>query len=228
MSIAEHYPKALQIRELEQTITNELNLNGFILSRTVWGTSICSDEVNNSLNIFSRLFVGPGPFRFGGISGLPFTGKTGVMAFASHIPEKGGAFILYGPHVGVSSDGVIGEINRQRQNNNSTCCGSLIAGLSTIENTPSVEANPTSDYQQSRVAKMLQAEKSHILAADNQVKEVTERAYHHIHEELKDLIYDCKDALKGTKIYLMGGIVINTDWDKEDWFDIKNKELLEF
>lgn len=227
MSITEHYPNAVQIRELEQTITSELNLNGFILSRTIWGTSICSDEVNNSFNIFSRLFVGPGPFRFGGISGLPFTGKTGVMAFASHIPEKGGAFILYGPHVGISGNGVVGEINRQRQNNNSTCCGSLIAGLSAIENNP-VTTVDSSDYQQAKVLKMLQGEKSHILAADNQIKETTERAYHHIHEELKDLIHDCKDALKGTKIYLMGGIVINTDWNEEDWFDIKNQEVIDF
>lgn len=228
MSLREHYPKAVGIKELEQTIISELDNSGLSLSKTIWGTSICSDEVNNSFNAFSKLFVGPGPFRFGGISGLPFTGKTGVMAFASHIPEDGYAFILYGPHVGVSEKSVIGEIHRQGQDINSTCCGSLIAGLAAIENSPSVGAESSSDYQQYRVVKMLQSERSSILSADIKIKEVTERAYSQIHEELKSLLNDCKEALVDKKIYIMGGIVINTDWDKEDYFEIRNQEVIEF
>jgi hypothetical protein len=228
MSLKEHYPQAIGIKELEQTITSELNNDGLSLSKTIWGTSICSDEVNNTFNALNKLFIGPGAFRFGGISGLPFTGQTGVIAFASHIPEDGHAFILYGPHVGVSEKGVIGEIHRQGQNNNSTCCGSLIAGLAAIENSPSVGTESSSDYQQYRVVKMLQSERSSILTADNKIKEVTEKAYSHIHEELKSLLNDCKEALVGTKIYLMGGMVINTDWDKEDYFEIRNQEVIEF
>ena len=227
MSVKAQYPKAIEIRALEQKITSELNLNGFILSRTIWGTSICSDEVNNSFNIFSRLFVGPGPFRFGGISGLPFTGKTGVMAFASHIPDKGGAFILYGPHIGVSKEGIAGEILRQRQDSNSTCCGSLIAGLSAIQNPSTIGEGTASDYQQAQVVKMLNAERDQILSADDQIKEVTEKAYEKIHNDLKELIHDCKDALVGKKLYLMGGIVINTNWDEEDYFEIRNSEVIE-
>ncbi|MEO9885463.1 MAG: hypothetical protein ABJR05_07650 [Balneola sp.] len=228
MSVEKQYPKALELRALEQKITSELNLHGFILSRTIWGTSICSDEVNNSFNIFSRLFAGPGPFRFGGISGLPFTGKTGVLAFASHIPEKGGAFILYGPHIGVSKEGKTGEILRQRQDSNSTCCGSLIAGLSAIQNPATIGEETSSDYQQAQVVKMLNAKRNDILSADDQIKEVTEKAYLSIHKDLKDLIDDCRDAMEGKKLYLLGGIVINTDWDKEDYFDIRNSEVIDF
>ncbi|MEP1140597.1 MAG: hypothetical protein ABJH44_10260, partial [Balneola sp.] len=205
MSVEKQYPKALELRALEQKITSELNLHGFILSRTIWGTSICSDEVNNSFNIFSRLFAGPGPFRFGGISGLPFTGKTGVLAFASHIPEKGGAFILYGPHIGVSKEGKTGEILRQRQDSNSTCCGSLIAGLSAIQNPATIGEETSSDYQQAQVVKMLNAKRNDILSADDQIKEVTEKAYLSIHKDLKDLIDDCRDAMEGKKLYLLGG-----------------------
>lgn len=228
MSVEKQYPKALELRALEQKITSELNLHGFILSRTIWGTSICSDEVNNSFNIFSRLFAGPGPFKFGGISGLPFTGKTGVLAFASHIPEKGGAFILYGPHIGVSKEGKTGEILRQRQDSNSTCCGSLIAGLSAIQNPATIGEETSSDYQQAQVVKMLNAKRNDILSADDQIKEVTEKAYLSIHKDLKDLIDDCRDAMEGKKLYLLGGIVINTDWDKEDYFDIRNSEVIDF
>lgn len=227
MSVKNHYPKAIEIKELEQQITDELNLHGFNLSGTIWGTSICSDEVNNSFNILSNLFAGPGPFRFGGISGYPFTGKTGVMAFASHIPDNGGAFILYGPHIGISKEGTPGEMLRKSQSADSSCCGSLIAGLSAIQNPSTIGEETTSDYQQAQVVKMLNAKRDEILSADNQVKEVTEKAYDKIHSDLKELIHDCKDALAGKKLYLMGGIVINTNWDEEDYFDIRNSEMIE-
>jgi len=227
MAVDKQYPKALELKTLEQKITSELSQHGFNLSRTIWGTSICSDEVNNSLNIFGRMFVGPGPFRFGGISGLPFTGKTGVMAFASHIPENGGAFILYGPHIGVSKEGKTGELLRQKQDSNSTCCGSLIAGLSAIQDPSTIGKESSSDYQQAQVVKMLNAERDQILSADDQIKEVTEKAYQKIHNDLKELIDECKDAFEGKKLFLMGGIIINTDWDKEDYFDIRNSEVLD-
>lgn len=226
--IKNDYPNALEIRSLEQKITSELNLNGFILSRTIWGTSICSDEINNSFNILSRQFVGPGPFRFGGISGLPFTGKTGVTAFASHIPMNGNAFILYGPHIGVSKKGDIGKILRQRQDSNSTCCGSLIAGLNAISSSEGFETDPVHDHQQHVVVNMLSPKKEEILAATNTIKQTTEVAYNHIKDEISRLIKNATNIPTGTKVYLMGGILINTDFDKEDWFDIRDTELVEF
>ena len=225
--ITQHYPDATPIRELEKKITSDLNMNGFILSRTIWGTSICSDEVNNSFNLFGKMFVGPGPFRFGGISGIPFTGKTGFLAFASHIPDKGNAFILYGPHIGISKSGEIGEIHRQKQQINSTCCGSLISGLGTISS-DAIVTDPEHDRQQHVVVKMLEAQKAEILSADNSIKKATDVAYTHINQEVKWLLSHATNIPKGTKIYLMGGILINTDWDKEDWFEVRDTELIEF
>lgn len=226
--IKSNYPNALEIRSLEQKITSELNLNGFILSRTIWGTSICSDEINNSFNILSRQFVGPGPFHFGGISGIPFTGKTGVAAFASHIPTNGNAFILYGPHIGISKQGTVGEILRQRQNSDSTCCGSIIAGLNSISSGEGFETDPIHDYQQHTVVNMLSKKKKEILAGNNTTMQSTEVAYEYIRDEIKSLVKGATNIPSGTKVFLMGGIVINTDFDKEDWFDIRDTELVEF
>lgn len=226
--IKKHYPNAQSISDLEHTITEALEQNDFTLSRTIWGTSICSDEVNNTFNALSTLFAGPGPFRFGGISGMPFTGRTGMMAFDSHIPDNGNAFILYGPHIGISQDGVIGEINRQAQKSNTTCCGSLIAGLGQLQNNAvPFEIDPI-DQQQFRVSKVLNQKKDQILAAENAIKEVTEIAYAQIKEDVFKIVDSTREALKGRKIYLMGGIVINTDWDKEDWFEVRDSELIEF
>ncbi len=227
-TIKQHYPNAISIRELEQKITSELNLHGFILSRTIWGTSICADEVNNSFNLFSKLFAGPGPFRFGGISGYPFTGKTGIAAFASHIPDKGGAFILYGPHIGISKDGKLGVMHRQRQKMSSANCGSLVAGLNAIKEQTSFSSYSDSDYQQERVVNTLGRFKDEILAAEHPLKTSTEKMYDSIHQDFNEMLENSSKILSGYKVYLMGGILINTDWDKEDYFDIRGKKVLDF
>lgn len=224
--ITNHFSDAQPLTALEKTILDELKSNQIEPSNTIWGTSICSDEVNNTFNRFSKIFAGPGPFHFGGISGLPFTGKTGFRAFASHIPKNGSAFILYGPHIGISKNGIAGEILREGQPENSTCCGSLIAGLGSVKE-GAVSQNPVQDdYQQNQVAKMLIEKHQEINQSDQPIKSVTEIAYRQIDRELKDIIASCDDAYSGIKILLIGGIVINTDWDQEDFFEVRDITVL--
>ena len=226
--IKPHYPDAITLTDLEKIILSDLDKNDFTLSKTVWGTSICSDEVNNSFNIFSKHFVGPGPFRFGGISGLPFTGKTGIFAFASHIPKNGGAFILYGPHIGISDQGVLGELLRQRQSDNTTCCGSLVSGLKVISSDEDIKTDPVHDLQQHVVVRMLESNKEDILNVPDTIKKATDVTYNNIKKEILWLVKNSTNIPSRAKIYLMGGILINTDFDKEDWFDVRDTELIQF
>lgn len=226
MSVTDHYPNAVTLSSLEKKILSELNSHSMDPSETIWGTSICSDEVNNTFNAFSHNFVGPGPFRFGGISGLPFTGKTGFRAFASHIPDNGGACILYGPHIGVSGDGKAGEIMREGHQNHSTCCGSLIAGLESVKLGSVPQTPARDDYQQSQVSQMLIEKHTEITQSSEPIKTVTEIAYRQIDREMKDILSACDDAIKHAKVLLIGGIVINTDWDQEDLFEIRDISLI--
>lgn len=64
----------------------------------------------------------------GGLSGFPF------CAFASHIPEKGTALIVFGPHIGVDENGIIGQVNRRGHSYSSSCCGSAINSDETLYN----------------------------------------------------------------------------------------------
>lgn len=48
----------------------------------------------------------------GGLGGIPFIGEVGYGAFSAHVPVGGNLFILFAPHVGVSSEGVIGNYSR--------------------------------------------------------------------------------------------------------------------
>jgi len=48
-------------------------------------------------------------FPMGGLGGIPFVGKAGFNAFASHVPQDGGnILIVYGPHVAINASGEIG------------------------------------------------------------------------------------------------------------------------
>ena len=65
-------------------------------------------------------------FHFGGLAGIPFTGKTGFKAFAGHMPENGHMFIVVAPHIGVTPDGELGKYQRCNQSAPTTACGACV------------------------------------------------------------------------------------------------------
>lgn len=224
--VTAHFPKAQTFSSLLGTVLELLGEHQLKAAQCVWGTSICSDEVTNILKDFNPHFVGPGPFRFGGISGLPFTGRTGFRAFASHIPENGGAFILFGPHIGISGEGKIGEIQREGQSKPTTCCGSLIVGLNAVQKGMVPLVPRRDDYQQGQVSNILALKQNQINTSQEPVKTVTEIMYRQIQRELTDIIADNIEMLGNAKVLLVGGIVINTDWTEDDYFEIRDVMVL--
>jgi hypothetical protein len=79
--------------------------------------SSCPDEINhnNPLEDITSIFQSRWGeiFPLGGLAGLPFTGKTGWTAFASHCPKDGHIILLFAPHVGVDSSGIVGSVRRE-------------------------------------------------------------------------------------------------------------------
>lgn len=216
------YPKAESLSATEKTLLDELKKQDINPANCIWGTSICSDEVNNSFLQLGKHFKAPGPFFFGGISGLPFTGKTGFAAFASHIPDNGGAVILFGPHIGISGDGSIGSVQREGQEHTSSCCGSLVAGLNKVQSGHVPATIDHSDYQQGQVNKMLIEKHSEISEEEQPIIKATDIAYQQIKRELTDIISGMKDKIAGKKLLLIGGIIINTSWQTEDYFELRD------
>ena len=227
-TIPKHYPSAIRITDLETQIITDLVEKKLDLKSTIWATSFCSDEVNNLFSPFYDLFAGPGPFMLGGISGLPFSGITGMNAFLSHAPSHGAVLVLYGPHIGVSEDGKIGQVNRQNQFASSTCCGSLVAALDSLQKDEHMPLNNPLDYQQARIIEHLHACRDDILNSEEPLKKATDVAYDAIHTKLNNILDALKPELDDIKLYLIGGIVINTDWTIEDFFEVRNIEYLEF
>lgn len=186
--------------------------------------SVCSDDVN-SIQYPARTKELLGPFKMGGLDRFPFTGLTGMGAFASHVPDNGAVFIYYGPHIGITKTGTIGEIHRFGQHKNSGCCGAAKGALAKLMNDQIVEGNVTDlDYQMNTLEQILLKQKERILSAKTPLFEATEVIYEAIDARICELVsktsYNCKYVI------LMGAVLINSDTDMGSYTSAKRFELI--
>lgn len=210
--IRQHYPTAIttidSVNRLIDFVEDKLDLEP---AQIMLADSICSDDVN-SIQYPARAHEFLGPFKMGGLDGYPFTGLTGMGAFASHVPDEGAVFVYYGPHIGISKNGTVGEIHRIGQHTHSGCCGAAKGALNKLMNN-SIEEGKVSelDYQMNTIEQILFKEKTRIITAAIPLKEATEVIYEAIDKRINELVaatkYNCKYVI------LMGAILINSDSD---------------
>lgn len=227
--IHQHYPNA---KTGEEITFNYLNLLAreykTNLKKMLFATSLCSDDVNVSTDFRKVLNR---PFSMGGLGGLPYSGLTGMVAFSHHIPDNGDAFIFYGPHIGITDDGELGRMRRVGQKKLTNSCGALMLALERFQQDSSghevyVPHLVEYDYQQVLLEQMLMPFKSKILEAENPKKEITELAYFKINKQINRLVRMTIKEFKCEKIFLLGGIIINTSEDYHDYVDIRNFEVI--
>jgi hypothetical protein len=194
-------------------------------SQIMSADSICSDDVN-SIQYPARASEFLGPFKMGGLDGFPFTGLTGMGAFASHVPDDGAVFIYYGPHIGISKSGIVGEIHRMGQHKNTGCCGAAKGALNKLINNQIIANNVTElDYQMNTIEQILLSQKSRILNANNNLQEATEVIYEAIDKRINELVektnYNCKFVI------LVGAILINSDSDMGSFTATKRFDVID-
>ncbi len=194
-------------------------------SQVMLADSICSDDVN-SIQYPARAHEFLGPFKMGGLNGYPFTGLTGMGAFASHVPNDGAVFIYYGPHVGITKTGVIGEIHRLGQTKTSGCCGAAKGALQKLLNNEIVEGNLSDmDYQMNTIEQIFFKEKERIVNAKTPLFEATEVMYEAIDLRINTLVektnYNCKYVI------LIGVVHINSDNDMGSFSSVKRFDVID-
>jgi hypothetical protein len=210
--VRRHYPEAMPTTEAVKRMFAVLRERyGLEPSRLMHADSICSDDVN-ALEYPPEAREMLGPFGMGGLNGFPFTGLTGMGAFAHHVPEDGAVFIYYAPHIGITKDGVTGEINRVGQSKPSACCGAAKAALGKLLKDEIQPGQLTDlDYQQNTIEQIFLRQKDRIARAADPLKEATEVMYEAVEERINLLAsktnYPCR------RLILMGGILINGDHD---------------
>ncbi|MFN8354091.1 MAG: hypothetical protein U0Y10_06595 [Spirosomataceae bacterium] len=224
--IRQWYPNAIttidSVNQLIDYIEDTLQLEP---SQVMLADSICSDDVN-SIQYPARAHEFLGPFKMVGLDGYPFTGLTGMGAFASHVPDDGAVFIYYGPHIGITKAGVIGEIHRLGQHKNSGCCGAAKGALAKLMNDQLVEGRITDiDYQMNTLEQLLLHQKDRILHAPTPLYEATEVIYEAIDARINELVakttYNCKYVL------LLGAVLINSDTDMGSFTATKRFDVID-
>lgn len=224
--IRQWYPNAIttidSVNRLIDFVEEHLDLEP---TQIMLADSICSDDVN-SIQYPARTQELLGPFKMGGLDGFPFTGLTGMGAFASHVPDDGAVFIYYGPHIGITKTGVIGEIHRFGQHKNSGCCGAAKGALAKLINNQIIEGNITDlDYQMNTIEQILFNQKDRILSAETPLFEATEVIFEAIDARICELVsktkYNCKYVI------LMGAVLINSDTDMGSFTSTKRFELID-
>merc|ERR1719188_2480617 len=110
-SLYTNFPGAIPDQAMHDRIVAMLAEHGFNPTNTLFGTSICPDEINNEPGDIADIMKNHwgAVFPLGGISGAPFVGKTGFGAFSSHVPAHGNVFMFFGPHTAVSESGEVGK-----------------------------------------------------------------------------------------------------------------------
>jgi Limiting CO2-inducible proteins B/C beta carbonyic anhydrases len=224
--IRSYYPNAIttidSVNMLIDFVEETLDLEP---AQLMLADSICSDDVN-SIQYPARAHEFLGPFKMGGLDGYPFTGLTGMGAFASHVPDEGAVFVYYGPHIGISKNGAIGEIHRFGQTKNTGCCGAAKGALNKLLNNEIVDGKVSElDYQMNTIEQILLKEKARIVAAKIPLQEATEVIYEAIDRRINELVaatkYNCKYVI------LMGAILINSDSDMGSFTTAKRFDVID-
>ena len=220
------FPNAMDAKDTSIHYLGQMQIEHKInISKVLMATSVCSDDINvPSTTFFNVLF---GPFIMGGLGGLPFAGQTGMTAFAHHIPDEGSAFIFYGPHIGLTLEGELGKMYRPRQEATGNSCGALMLALSRLQDGDYAPVLNDDDYQQMKLEESLLPYRDQILSSDHQEKAITEATYDIIDKKIHEHIKSCKDEFHVDKVTLLGGIIINTDYGLDDYFDARNFEVID-
>lgn len=209
-TVRKWYPDAIPTEEaVDRLLALVERRIGVPPSKLMSADSICSDDLN-SIEYPKRAYEMLGPFKMGGLNGFPFTGLTGMGAFAHHVPKDGAVFVYHAPHIGVARTGELGAILRPGQSTPSACCGAARAALGKLLRGEIVAGEISElDYQQNCIEQIFLAQEGRIRGASEPIYEATEVMHEAITSRI-DLLA-ARTKYPSRYLILMGGILINSD-----------------
>jgi hypothetical protein len=209
--------------EISHNVVHEIAANENIeANRIIVATSFCFDELNHQPSKMN-LPAPQGTFIMGGLAGYPFVGESGMKAFIDHIPDNGAALFIFGPHIGISRTGEIGRIKRVGQHRHTNACGALMLVQEHILSDDIHEINPAdyTGFQPEFLAHRLLPYLDEITSAPVPILKTTHLVYDEIEKEMIEMIGHHPELLEKFPVYLLGGIVINTDETMPNYFSKK-------
>jgi len=162
-------------------------------------------------------------FPMGGIGGAPNAGKTGYGAFSHHVPDNGNVLVLFGPHVGITASGEIGQCLREGQGHDSSSCGACVAAFSQLKGGMSEGGLAAKllldldvlDIQQSMLRRAIAPHVDRINKASNPMAELAKVTYESIEKMMVEIAHT---GFGPGYLALVGGIQINMPVGYPDFF----------
>lgn len=234
--IKKHYPDAITetafIEQVWQLLGDEHPIDP---AKILLANSVCADDViplRESEIPLAKLtgklkkhFLGP--FSMGGLAGIPYSGLTGVLTVAHHIPDGGSVLIVYGPHIGITDQGEWGKLLRPGQHKESPACGALTLALKHFQSAPDYRpAYNDDDTEQMTLERRLLPFREKILTAEKPLQTATDVAFTIIHELIHRYVHTQKKEFNCEYLALAGGIVINTSPEHEDYVDLRHLNVV--
>jgi len=229
-TIKEAFPGAVDSTTLAASVKATLVGSGYDEKTTLVATSLCCDEVNREFEA-DLVKAYSQNFSMGGLAGFAFGGATSFGAMAHHIPDGGNCLVVYGPHVGIDTDGNIGKVNRAGRSASGACCGSAAAAAGYVKSCMADESNKVGfpedvlDAQQTYVGNLLLPHGERLENAANPGIELPSALFDAQDELMKDIVSKACGETHGGKIALLGGIQINTPPGMPEYFLPKIFEL---
>jgi hypothetical protein len=215
-AIQKEFPGAMPYSVAIDSLLERLLRVGIGADQILWGQSTCVDDITNTKDKYVHPEI-KGPFTFGGLGGLPFTGVTGVDAFAHHVPEDGTALLFVGPHIGYRAEEGWGKILRHGQHHSSTCCGALYAALDKLQKNEIKKGSPTEDdYQEQILEQLALRNQDEIMSAKEPLVALTKVATKEAERKMTVYAQRVHERHFAYAVVVVG-VIINTDYQFDDY-----------
>lgn len=216
------FPGAMLSDDVDKAIARTLRSRGFTPENTLFGHSVCSDEVNNRQEQLIPLMMNRWQegFSLGGLGGLPFAGKSGFGAFLHHVPDSGKILVLFAPHVGIDENGRVGALQRDGQATVSSACGAAVGAYKALQKKRSAAPDPLLvldavkdelfDPQLEKIVEFLAPRLDGIDDSEDSIAFVTYQMYAIVRELVLACILQTPDLFdNASEVAVVGGIMIN-------------------
>jgi len=221
--ISQYFEEFSTMSEASHNAISEISeREGIDMNRIIIATSFCFDELNHQPSKMN-LPSSQGTFIMGGLAGYPFVGEIGLTAFSDHIPDGGAALFIFGSHIGISRKGEVGKVKRVGQHRHTNTCGALMMVQDHVLSTSIHQIDPAdySEFQPEFLALRLLPMVDDIKNAEIPILKTTHLVYDEIEKEMLELIGNHPNLLIKFPVYVLGGIVINSDETLPNYFSQK-------
>lgn len=156
-------------------------------------------------------------FPMGGISGTAFAGMTGFATLSGHVADDGNILLAFGPHVGISEEGIVGKLTRIGQANPSSACGALIGAYNACLSgwTEDGDGDSHYDLQMDFCKRWITKHAEAIRETESPFAALTHRSYQMVQDSL---LASINTDFGSGYLCLLGGIQINMPCGYADHF----------